>query len=72
MEYAEKLINQCIQANLKILVYEKDKIKNNIIRDVSNINDVEDLKKEIINYRINAETQNINSLIARIYNFRIE
>lgn len=70
--YAGKLINECVKANLKILQNRKDNVIHNIVKDVSNINDIETLKKKIIDYRITSETQNLNSLIDRIYNYRLD
>lgn len=71
-DYAEKLITQCIQANLEVLAHRKDEIINNISAEVSSINDINTLKKEIIQYRISSETDYLNSLISRIINFRID
>ena len=70
--YSEKLINKCIAANLEKLIEEKEKIKNYIEKDIHRLNDMEKLKNKFIEYRTMAETKNINSLIDRIRNFRVE
>lgn len=72
LNYSEKLINQCIQANLKVLFEKKHKIKEKIEKDVLDLNDIDELKKEMIRYRTSIETNNIDCLINRIYNFRID
>ncbi len=70
--YAENLITKCIQANLEILTEKKNKIIENITTQVNSVNDINVLKKEIIQYKIASETDYLNSLISRIYTFRID
>lgn len=71
MNEADKLIHECILANLSILEQNKRDIIQQINISVNAENDINNLKKELIAYRTNSETGTLNDLISRIKNFRL-
>ena len=71
MQKADELIRECIAANLEML----ENLRKDIIRDIKKAiaaeNDIEKLKKDIIEYRTKTETDSYDKLIKRIKNFRL-
>jgi hypothetical protein len=68
---ADKLIRECILANLAILEKNKSDIIADINSSVNSETDINKLKREIIAYRTAAETGTLTDLITRINNFRL-
>lgn len=71
MSNADILIRECILANLSILEKNKAIIIANIQTAVNAETDINNLKKEIIEYKTEAETGTLNDLINRIKSFRL-
>ena len=68
---ADKLIRECILANLAILEKNKSDIIADINKSVNSETDINKLKREIIDYKTAAETGTLTDLISRINNFRL-
>ncbi len=68
---ADKLIRECILANLFILEQDKKEIIQQINDSVNSETDINKLKREIIAYKTSAETGTLSDLITRINNFRL-
>lgn len=68
---ADKLIRECILANLSILEQNKKDIIQQINDSVNSETDINKLKKEIIAYKTSAETGTLSDLITRINDFRL-
>ena len=71
ISYADTLINECVHANLEILEYQKKSKIAQIINSVNAENNINTLKTEIINYKIDTETKPLTDLINRINKFRL-
>lgn len=67
----DKLIHECILANLAILEKNKSNTISNINSSVNAETDINKLKGEIIEYKTAAETGTLTDLISRINNFRL-
>lgn len=68
---ADKLIRECILANLAILEKNKSDIISNINDSINAETDINKIKKELIKYKTTAETGTLTDLISRINNFRL-
>lgn len=68
---ADKLIRECILANLAILEKNKSDIISSINDSVNAETDINKLKRKIIEYKTAAETGTLTDLISRINNFRL-
>lgn len=68
---ADKLINSCINENLRLLKGIKQGVIERIKKDIDKMDDVVTLKKLIIKYQTENETDLLNKLISRIESFRL-
>ncbi len=68
---ADKLIHECILANLTILEKNKYDISFSIKDSINAETDINKLKREIIEYKTISETSTLTALISRIKNFRL-
>lgn len=67
---ADRLIDQCVQANIRRIDYQRKSIIEAIRKEVSAETDIEKLKAEIIEYKISAETELYDKILHRIKSFR--
>ena len=70
MTSADELINECVAANLAIICKIRQSIIDRISNSISEDQDIESIKKRLIEYQINTETDLLNKIIQRIKDFR--
>ena len=71
MKKADGIIKSCIQANLTALENLRTRIIAKVQKEIETETDVEKVKKALIDYRIDTETDLLNKLISRIKDFRL-
>lgn len=71
MEAANQRIIKCIEANVKLLIQQKNTIIEKIEHEIDQETNIDNLKKLFIHYKIEKETSELDKLIERIYKFRL-
>lgn len=71
IEKANELINKCVKANIALIKEEKEKSLINIRKEIDLITREEDLRQRFIDYRINKETEYLDTIIKRINDYRL-
>ena len=71
MSNVETMIVNCVKANYKVIEEIKAKRVKHIAESVEREVDIEKLKKEIINYKVQAETSDLDDIMTRMVEWRM-